>query len=417
MDGLSAAASVLTVAAAGTQISIRLYSLSTQISGASDKIAFLANDVSMISGVLKELGQLVERSPTDGTQSIFSHPGLDLIHRSEQSCSKAFDDLSSMSNKASTQLARLPKSPKEVRIKLRPSEKAKWPFLQSGIEELTTDLRDAKCTLMLVLQLGILTTSKIESDKNARASSKDVLDMKSMKRTIESIDQERYIRHSSLSSLPDGDVRGRSTEHGAHESNSSLEEDSEPPEFLKSRSDKALGTFAATKRSDPFDYDQVEALSFQLKPVAKEVHDRVELSWRGQVSRLPRNHLDNFFQQEAVTHETLAGFDQHEQNAITRGMERFGQHARIVSAKKVPSNLVIRDTVVKVVPGVQVLILNKLGEYSDIDHYPPVRGMSGINPEQIKSCILLLATDAAQILQDLSRGIAEIPMHSTKPRT
>lgn len=421
MDGVSTTAAVLAIATAGVQISVRLYSLSTQISGASDAITFLANDVAMISGVLEELGQLVERSRTDGNQKIFSHPGLDLINRSIQSCSKAFDDLSLMLDKASSQLAGMSKCPNEIKIKLRPSEKAKWPFLQSGIVRLRTDLRDTKSTLMLVLQLGTLTASKTECEMSAPVSSKDIVGMESIKRTVESIWQE-HIGHTFIpvenSGLLNGDVRERGTELGAHEHNKSLGEDVEKYESLESRSDKALENFAETKQSDPVDYGQIEAISFQLKPVANEVQDRVELLWRSQMSRLPPSHLQNFFQQEAITHETLSGFDQHEQNAITRGMENLGQHARIVSAKKTSSNLVIRDTVVKDVPGVQLLILNKLCEVHDIGRYSPVKGMPRFNPKLIKACRLLPAADASQSLNSYVSCMVprNIPLHMTRSR-
>lgn len=42
--------------------------------------------------------------------------------------------------------------------KIKPSvvEKAKWPFLQPGLEALRTDLREAKGTLMLMLQVHLL---------------------------------------------------------------------------------------------------------------------------------------------------------------------------------------------------------------------------------------------------------------------
>ena len=117
------------------------------------------------------------------------------------------------------------------------------------------------------------------------------------------------------------------------------------------------------------------------------------------MSRLPRNHLQGFFQQEAITHETLGGFDQHEQNAISREMERFGRHARIVEAKKTYSNLIIRNTIVKDVSGIQVLILNKLGEHIDVDRHSPPQGTPGTNHELVKSFTLLSAADVSQVIQ------------------
>ncbi len=49
-------------------------------------------------------------------------------------------------------------------IKLSRMEKAKWPFLQPGIAILRTDLREAKGTLMLMLQIATLALSKKMAD-------------------------------------------------------------------------------------------------------------------------------------------------------------------------------------------------------------------------------------------------------------
>ena len=50
------------------------------------------------------------------------------------------------------------------KMKLSNAEKAKWPFLQPSIEILRGDLREAKGTLMLMLQLGSLALCKRMAD-------------------------------------------------------------------------------------------------------------------------------------------------------------------------------------------------------------------------------------------------------------
>ena len=402
MDGISVATSVLAFATTSTHISIKLYSLSKQISNAPDTITFLANDVSMISGVLSQLGQLVQRDQTDGSQRIFSQAGLDLIDHSSQNCSKAFEDLSSMLDRATSQLARVSKSQKQTKINLSVPEKVRWPFLKADIKRLRADLQDAKSSLLLVLPLEHWIAIKKESSVDTQSKTKAALDMGSVKRTVEALWPEHTghpSRPRESMSLQKSNTRGGGKEQDAHESDDASEEDDEDLQALESRSDMAFEMFASTKRSDPIDFDEVETVSFQLRPVAEEVNDKVEALWRSGVSRLAPNHLSGFFPREAVKHDALAGLYPSEQRAIWEVVESYGNEARIVSVKKTTWNLHIRDTVVKDVPGVQVLSLAKYGGYTDIDHTYPVAGYPAGNSELIRSYTSSPAGDISQAME------------------
>lgn len=166
MDGVSVAASIVGIATAGVQISIKLVTLATQISTASDRVSSIGNDISLTSGVLHQLGELMSQRTTDDGISIFSHGGLEGTRTSAAMCERIFHEVEREAKKASEQL----RDCKQGRltggkIKLSRAEKAKWPFLQPGIDTLRADLRDAKGTLMLMLQVTSLALSKRMADQ------------------------------------------------------------------------------------------------------------------------------------------------------------------------------------------------------------------------------------------------------------
>ena len=163
MDGVSIAASLLAISGAGCQIAIKLYTLATQISTASERISSISNDVSLTSGVLQQLGELMTTKATlDGT-TIFSQGGLDTTRKSAAMCENIFKHIDQAAKDASQQIRARRKLAGE-KIKLTNSEKLKWPFLQPSIDSLRTDLGNAKGTLMLMLQVTSLAFSKKMAD-------------------------------------------------------------------------------------------------------------------------------------------------------------------------------------------------------------------------------------------------------------
>ena len=169
MDGISVAASVISIATAGIQLSVRLITLSTQISSASERVSAVANDVSLTAGILHQLGELMTQKVTGDGVSIFSQGGLETTRTSAAICERIFQEVEKEFGRASTQL-RGCKKVSGGKIKLSKSEKLKWPFLQPSIDLLRADLREAKGTLMLMLQVATLALSKKMADSNASAS-------------------------------------------------------------------------------------------------------------------------------------------------------------------------------------------------------------------------------------------------------
>ncbi|KAL8654959.1 MAG: hypothetical protein Q9226_003226 [Calogaya cf. arnoldii] len=158
MDGVSIAASLVGLGTAGCQIAIKLYTLASQISTASQRISSVSNDVSLTAGILKELGEFMTRETANDSTSIFSQSGLETTKNSAAVCETIFSEIEQAAKEASEQLRT--KTRIIGKIKLSKSEKLKWPFLQPSIESLRIDLREAKGTLMLMLQVTNLALSQ-----------------------------------------------------------------------------------------------------------------------------------------------------------------------------------------------------------------------------------------------------------------
>lgn len=152
MVEISAAASIVGIATAGIQISINIVTLAGQISTASDRVSSIGNDVSLTSGILHQLGDLMSLKNHANTCNVFSKGGLETTKSSAKICQKVFEELEKETAKAS-QLLRTRKQRLGEKVKLSMLEKAKWPFLQPNLEALMIELREAKGTLMLMLRV------------------------------------------------------------------------------------------------------------------------------------------------------------------------------------------------------------------------------------------------------------------------
>ncbi|KAL8834104.1 MAG: hypothetical protein Q9176_007665 [Flavoplaca citrina] len=159
MEGVGIAASIIGISAAGSQIAIKLYTLATQISTASDRVSSISNDVSLTSAVLQQLGELMTTTFTQDRTSVFSEGGLDNTKKSAAMCEMIFQDVERAANEASKQL-RGKGSFTGGKVRLSRSEKLKWPFLQPSMDTLRKDLQEAKGTLMLMLQVTQLAFSR-----------------------------------------------------------------------------------------------------------------------------------------------------------------------------------------------------------------------------------------------------------------
>lgn len=152
MDHVSVAASIVGIATAGIKVSIKVATLASQVSTAADRISSIGNDVSLTSAILHQLGDLMSQSTTDSDLPLFSKAGVESTKSSAEICQKIFEEIERETAQASN-LIKGRKGPIDEKVKLNKVEKWEWPFLQPNMEYLRTDLREAKGTLMLMLQV------------------------------------------------------------------------------------------------------------------------------------------------------------------------------------------------------------------------------------------------------------------------
>ena len=167
MEAVGAAASILAIAGAGIQISLKLIAFADQVGTAPESIRDVGTDVSVMGGTLKELGELMgNKTSTEGSAAMFTLNNLRDIMELERKCDGIFEKLRDILGKASLQLRSVYKrtaksqaaSPKITLSKL---ERMKWPFLQPSMESLRSELRDAKGTLTMMLQVVHLRHAQI----------------------------------------------------------------------------------------------------------------------------------------------------------------------------------------------------------------------------------------------------------------
>ena len=159
MDGASAAATIIAIATAGVQVSIKLVTISAQISTASERVSAIGNDVSLTASILQQLGDLMKQDANNSHGRVFNQGGLDSIQRSAFICQKVFIEIEKEIGKASVQLRNCERLA-GGKVKLSKIEMARWPFVQPSINALRDDLKEAKGTLMLMLQLWLLAIAR-----------------------------------------------------------------------------------------------------------------------------------------------------------------------------------------------------------------------------------------------------------------
>ena len=186
MDGVSAAASILGIATVGIQISIKLITFSNQIGTAPRRIRHIGNDVSLTSGVLQQLGDLMQQqgSETDDKITIFSEGGLLTTRASATTCKVIFEQLEEALMKASRQIRGGSGAGLQARkVVLSKTERLRFPFLQPSLDALRGELGDARGTLLLILQVTTLAYSK----KLAELNRPTVLDQEEQAELMRSI--------------------------------------------------------------------------------------------------------------------------------------------------------------------------------------------------------------------------------------
>jgi len=132
MDGVSTAASIIAIASAGVQISLKLIGFASQVKRAQKIVNAIGNDVSLTSGVLHELGQPMKKKKPDQKVSIFSDGALRITQSSARTCQGIFNEIEAELMKASRQVSS--KNSDGGMVLLSKAERMNWPFLQPGIE-------------------------------------------------------------------------------------------------------------------------------------------------------------------------------------------------------------------------------------------------------------------------------------------
>lgn len=100
MDGVSAAASIVGIATAGIQISIKVVTLANQIHTASERITAVGSDVSLTAAILHQLGDVMQ--PGQSTDvPILNQGGLQTTKASADTCEKIFREVEKETGKAS----------------------------------------------------------------------------------------------------------------------------------------------------------------------------------------------------------------------------------------------------------------------------------------------------------------------------
>jgi hypothetical protein len=172
MEAIGAAASILAIAGAGIQISIKLVTLASQIQTAPKRIRAIGDDISLTSGILQQLAELMKESSTHQERgaSIFSDSGLRTTRACASTCERLFQDVEHEMRHASKQISTRGFDA-GAKVVLTKTERLTWPFLQPSMDNVRNELREAKATLMLVLQVTTLAYHTKIAEQYAGSSS------------------------------------------------------------------------------------------------------------------------------------------------------------------------------------------------------------------------------------------------------
>ncbi|KAI2832838.1 Formate/nitrite transporter family protein [Aspergillus niger] len=204
MEAVGSASAIIGIATTGIQCSIKLLTFADQIKFAPDEIANIAEDISVNASILQQLGGLADEAlfhkqaapntsintnisngksrvgnseSTDigDTEShepqngIFNAAGLAIVINLASKCNAIFERLEEGLRKASKQLRA--DTQNKDRFKLSRAEMVKWPFVKPQMDAMRAELRDAKGTLMLMLQVAMLRYSKKVMEGHATRTS------------------------------------------------------------------------------------------------------------------------------------------------------------------------------------------------------------------------------------------------------
>ena len=161
MAELGIIASVVQIADVGLRLSIKLYTFGEIVASADRSVISISKDVSLTSGVLKELGQILDQ---DRETRTFSENAVETANGVVKECLEVFREMED------TLVKRLPNlgSGKEgngERVKRATVmlERLRWGYLQPKLQLLRSNLDRLKSTLLLML--NVITYARQVSEK------------------------------------------------------------------------------------------------------------------------------------------------------------------------------------------------------------------------------------------------------------
>ena len=188
MEAVGAESAIRGIATTGIQCSIKLITVAGLVKSAQDEITDVAKDVLVNASILQQLGQLAkdrisheqtalytnanndklkipdsvttgdaERS-TETQHGIFNAAGLAVVLKLATECNDIFSRLNEALQETSKALSA--NTDGQTRIKATQAGMVHWPLTQPQIDGLQARLRDAKVTLMLMLQVAMLRYSE-----------------------------------------------------------------------------------------------------------------------------------------------------------------------------------------------------------------------------------------------------------------
>ena len=151
MAELGIITSVVQIADVGLRLSIKLYTFGEIVASADRSVISISKDVSLTSGVLKELGQILDK---DRQTRTFSEDAVQTANGVVKECLEVFQEMEDILVKKLPKLG-TSKEGNGERVKRATVmlERLKWGYLQPKLQLLQSNLDRLKSTLLLMLNV------------------------------------------------------------------------------------------------------------------------------------------------------------------------------------------------------------------------------------------------------------------------
>lgn len=153
---------VAQIADVGLRLSIKLYTFGEIVASADRSVISISKDVSLTSGVLKELGQILDK---DRESRTLSENALQTADGIVKECLEVFQEMETILVKKLPNLEGRGKEGRGERVKRATAmlERLKWGYLQPKLQLLRSNLDRLKSTLLLML--NVITYAEQVSEK------------------------------------------------------------------------------------------------------------------------------------------------------------------------------------------------------------------------------------------------------------